>query len=284
MCFLELLKKIVNWIVTSASISDECRLITMDQVRIVWIAIQNDKWAKVIFHSCNTIAPNAFNYLNRPRKKFVRLISKKSYVFHHSMAYCASNTILFICIYVYPIYCRKTRKNRLSTFNYRLKYHFFRFFPCNHINEILYTKTVFQLQFYAMEMFFLLFITPDQFFFSVNSQWMYLECQFFTTFFLLSHLIYFVIPLGSSLTDWILGRPLSGHSFSLCLFWSLFVVLLQIFFFSFACMVIFINLFPIHLFETALFFAFICFLNDTDSFFPILIFTLSSFITPKRKR
>lgn len=121
-------------------------------------------------------------------------------------------------------------------------------------------------------------------FFSLNSQWLYLECQFFTTFFLLSHLIYFVIPLGSSLTDWILGRPLSGHSFSLCLFWSLFVVPLQIFFF--VRMVIFINLFPIHLFETALFFAFICFLNDTDSFFsPILIFTLSLlFIIPKRKR
>lgn len=167
MCFLELLKKIDNSIVTSASISDECRLITMDQVRIVWIAIQNNKWAKVNFSLMKYNRTEWFQLFKPTTQKVCSFnLKKKSCVFHHSMAYCASNTILSICIYVYPIYCRKTRKNRLSTFNYRLKYHFFRFFSCNHINEILYTKTVFQLQFYAMQNFFLLFITPEQFFFS----------------------------------------------------------------------------------------------------------------------
>lgn len=122
MCFLELLKKIDNWIVTSASILDECRLITMDQVRIVWIIIQNDKWAKVIFHSCNTIVPNAFNYLNRPRRKFVRLISKKSCVFHHSMAYCASNTILSICIYTIYVSNLLSENSKKSPFNFQLPF------------------------------------------------------------------------------------------------------------------------------------------------------------------
>lgn len=85
------------------------------------------------------------------------------------------------------------------------------------------------------------------------------------------HLIHFVIPWGSSLTDSIPVRPLSGHSFNLWLFWSHVVVAVVpiLFFRVYLCvdMVNFKNLFPIHLFETALFFAFICFLNDSVYFF-----------------
>lgn len=232
MCFLELLKKIDNWIVTSASISDECRLITMDQVRIVWIAIQNDKWAKVNFSLMKYNRTECFQLFKPTTQKVCSFnLKKKSCVFHHSMAYCASNTILSICIYVYPIYCRKTRKNRLSTFNYRLKYHFFSVlsmqpYKWDFVYENSFSITILRHAKFLSDIYY-----SRTVFFSLNSQWLYLECQFFTTFFLLFHLIYFVIPLGSSLTDRILGRPLSGHSFSLCLFWSLFVVPLQISFF-----------------------------------------------------
>lgn len=166
MCFLELLKKIDNWIVTSASISDECRLITMDQVRIVWIAIQNDKWAKVNFSLMKYNRTECFQLFKPTTQKVCSFNLKKI------MCFPPLDGIL--CIEYHSIYLHIRISNLLSEnskkspFNFQLPFEipfFFRFFPCNHINEILYTKTVFQLQFYAMQNFFLLFITPEQFFF-----------------------------------------------------------------------------------------------------------------------
>lgn len=232
---------------------------------------------KLIFHSWNTIVPNAFNYLNRPRKKFVRLIWKKNHVFSTTRWHTVHRIPFYLSAYTYIQFTvGKLEKiafqlsitvwntiffSVLSMQPYKWDFVYENSFSitilrhAKFLSDIYYSRTVF---------------------FSLNSQWLYLECQFFTTFFFALSFDLLCNSVGL-----FLDRSDSRATFVWSFVQSMFVLVALCcatanFFFSFACMVIFINLFPIHLFETALFFAFICFLNDSDSFFPpILIFTLS---------
>lgn len=120
MCFLELLKKIDNSIVTSASISDECRLITMDQVRIVWIAIQNDKWAKVNFSLMKYNRTECFQLFKPTTQKVCSFNLKKI------MCFPPLDGIL--CIEYHSIYLHVRISNLLSEnskkspFNFQLPF------------------------------------------------------------------------------------------------------------------------------------------------------------------
>lgn len=162
-----------------------------------------------------------------------------------------------------------TEKLRRFTFDYRLKYCIVLIF----LSRFLLRE---DSKMYTMQCWYLLLASGSKI--AMDFAFEISILQFFPTFL---HLIHFVIPWGSSLTDSIPVRPLSGHSFNLWLFWSLDVavaVVYMLFFRVYMCiymcvcldMVNFINLFPIHLFETALFFAFICFLNDGEHFFPLI--------------